>query len=314
MPNGQLVEDVFVIASKTAPKPYGNGKGFMFTMELQDAKGRIGFTYFGTPNQEEVQQFYNSLSLEQVVYVKAAVNVYRDTTSLLVNDKNSVKVLKLGEYAAEDFVRVSTRSISEMQKELLEYVALVSDTDIRKVLEYLFVEDKTLVQAFSSSSAAMGRHHAWVGGLLEHSLNLTSLVLAAQKRYPELNTDYLIAGALLQDIGKTRELSTGLSFKFTPEGTLIGHIVLGTQILAEAAEKVGLPDEKRNKLLHLILSHHETKEQGSPVEPAFPEALVVALADNLDAQTASILDEIKAYEGTAEFSVRSRNHGHLYTK
>ena len=305
------VNDVFIVKFRRSPERYKNG--FMFDLRLEDSSDGITLRYFGGPDEKEANSLFESIPKGSVVLIKATARVFNNMLSLNANSSDFFKVLSVGEFEPSDFVRVSKRSIPEMQGELRSWIQSVSDGDIKVVLDRLFLRDADFFKEFSYSAAAIHKHHAWVGGLLEHSLNLVRLVLVVREIYPQLDRDYLIAGALLQDIGKVREMKTGALVEVTVEGNLLGHIALGFHHLSRVMGEIGTPKEKTVKLAHLVLSHHVDKEYGSPKSPAFPEALVVALVDNLDAKAQEII-EARETARTDDDYVYTKDFGNVYLK
>ncbi len=190
-----------------------------------------------------------------------------------------------GEYDPKDYLPVSSRDIEEMYKELLGYVNAMKNPHIKKLLESFFVEDLEFVKKFKNSSAAKAIHHGFVGGLLEHSVSVAKLCNTLGDFYPILNKDLLVASALLHDIGKVRELSAFPMNDYTDDGQLLGHIVMGVEMVSEKLR--GIPDfpaKLAGEIKHCIVAHHGELEFGSPKKPALIEALVLSMADNLDAK------------------------------
>lgn len=151
----------------------------------------------------------------------------------------------------------------------------------------------------STVPAAMQNHHAFLGGLLEHTLSVTKLAISFSNHYPEIKRDLLITGVILHDIGKTRELSCERSFQYTDEGQLTGHLASGIVIIYEKALKIeNFPPDLLNILFHLVLSHHGEYEWGSPVKPGIPEAIALHHLDNLDAKIQAATRAIVEHKDT----------------
>ena len=181
------------------------------------------------------------------------------------------------------FIPKGARDIGEMRDEILAFVDSLSDRNY-KALGEAFFRDSKLMDRFSRSPAAREIHHAWLGGLAEHTLNVTRLADDFAKT-ARINRDFLVLGALLHDVGKIEELSIKFAIDYTDRGKLLGHIYIGAEMLAERAKGVAnFPRAKLNALQHLILSHHGRLEFGSPVLPKIPEAFALHHLDNLDAK------------------------------
>jgi len=193
-----------------------------------------------------------------------------------------LRKLNESEYDIERFVSKASNP-EEMYKQLVELIDSVKDKDYKRVLEIFFVEDKSFAEAFKTTPAGMRIHHAYIGGLLEHSLNVAKIIDKVCVIYDKLDRDLLIAGALLHDIGKVKEYTINQKgIEITTEGELIGHIIMGVEYLDRKVK--GIPYDKLIKLKHLIASHHGEFEWGSPVVPKTPEALVLHFIENMDSK------------------------------
>ena len=198
------------------------------------------------------------------------------------------------EIETADYLPASRFDVDEMWTELRGYVAEFGNADLRRLLDAFF-DDESLAQAFRSAPAAKRLHHAWIGGLLEHVLTLVRVCRATAPFYPEVDPDLLVAGAILHDIGKLRELSWAGSFGYTLEGQLIGHISVAQRMLAEkVAGLPGFPERLRLLVEHMILSHHGRYEFGSPKLPMTPEAVLLSALDDLEAKMQTMRGEFEA--------------------
>ncbi len=160
---------------------------------------------------------------------------------------------------------------------------------------FAFLDDPEVGPAFRSAPAAKRLHHAWLGGLLEHVLTLVRVCRSAAPLYPEVDPDLLVAGAILHDIGKVKELSWKSSFGYTLEGQLIGHISIAQGMLREKVGQLpGFPDRLRVLVEHMILSHHGRYEFGSPKLPMTPEAVLLSALDDLEAKMQAMRNEFAA--------------------
>lgn len=166
-------------------------------------------------------------------------------------------------------------------------VAQVRNPHVRALLD-AFLDDPQLAPGFKVAPAAKGIHHAWLGGLIEHTLSVMQLGWRICDHYPALDRDLVTAGALLHDIGKAREISSQPGFEYTDEGKLVGHLVLTCQLIREKAAQIpGFPQDLEWRLTHLVVAHHGRQEYGSPREPVTLEAMVVHALDELDTRVAS---------------------------
>ena len=178
-----------------------------------------------------------------------------------------------------------------MYEELLEFIKSVKNPYLNRLLSSFFVDDAAFAKAFQFHSAAKTVHHGFVGGLLEHTLSVTKLCDYYAGYYKELNRDLLITAAIFHDIGKTKELSRFPENDYTDDGQLLGHIMIGAEMVHDAAQKIdGFPQELENQLKHCILAHHGELEYGSPKKPAMVEEVALNLADNADAKMETLTE------------------------
>lgn len=190
-----------------------------------------------------------------------------------------------GEYDQRDYVPVSSRPIDEMYNQLMGYINAFKNPYIRKLAESFFVEDKEFIKKFKACSAAKSIHHGFMGGLLEHTTAVARICSTLGDFYPILNKDLLVLSAILHDIGKVNELSAFPLNDYTDEGQLIGHIVIGVEMVDEKLRDIpDFPKTLASEIKHCIIAHHGEFEYGSPKKPALIEALVLSMADNLDAK------------------------------
>jgi 3'-5' exoribonuclease len=183
--------------------------------------------------------------------------------------------------------------LKEYERRFHLLLGKIRDPDISRFLAHIF-SGRTLA-SFKANPAGMSYHHAYVGGLLEHSVDTAELALAMGEKVKAVNQDIIIAGSLLHDIGKLREISRDLGFPYTDEGKLLGHIAIGAMMAEEAALKMEppIPGEKLRLLVHVIISHHGDCEKGSPANCKTKEAFIVHYADELN----SVLNQFSRQEG-----------------
>ena len=183
-----------------------------------------------------------------------------------------------------DYLPVSKKDINKMYQELMGYVRTLQDPYLSQ-LALGFFGDQKFAKAFSFHSAAKTVHHGFVGGLLEHTLNVLKLCDFYAANYPMLKRDLLLTAAMFHDIGKLKELSVFPANDYTDDGQLLGHIIIGTEMVNDKIKTIaGFPPKLASELKHCILAHHGEYEYGSPKKPALAEALALNFADNLDAK------------------------------
>ncbi len=219
--------------------------------------------------------------------------------SLLQLNIRRVQRCSEGEYDPADYVPTTGGDIDQMFHTLLGFISRMEQPHLKALLEEFFVKDESFIRAFKKSSAAKGVHHAFMGGLLEHTLSVTENCAFFAKKYPLLQEDLLIAAALCHDIGKTRELSEFPENDYTDDGNLIGHIVLGAEMVSEKIKEIpDFPPTLASQLRHCILAHHGELEYGSPKKPALAEAVALNFADNIDAKMETMKELFAAAENS----------------
>lgn len=272
---GDRVFDIYLCKHKQAAvtkngKPYEN-------VILQDKTGTMDAKVW-EPNNPGIED-YDALD-----YIEVYGEVTNFQGALQVNVKR-IRRCREEEYNSSDYLPISSKDIEVMYQELLSFVRSIENTYFRQLLEAFFVKDEAFAKAFRNSSAAKTVHHGFVGGLLEHTLSVTKLCDYYCTAYPILKRDLLLTAAMCHDIGKTREISPFPENDYTDDGQLLGHIVMGSQMVAERAAKIaGFPHGILAQLQHCILAHHGKYEFGSPKIPALIEALALNYADDTDAK------------------------------
>lgn len=254
---------------------------------FQDKTGMIDSKIWD-PNSGGIEDF------DAMDYVDIVADVTMFQGQPQLNVKRARKARE-GEYNPADYLPVSSKDIEVMYKELLGFVAKVKDPYLSKLLKSLFVEDVEFAKAFKFSSAAKTVHHGFVGGLLEHTLSVTKLCEYYVNYYPMINADLLYTAAMCHDIGKVYELSPFPENDYTDEGQLLGHIMIGAEMVGDRIRDIpGFPIKLGNELKHCILAHHGELEYGSPKKPALLEAVALNFADNTDAHLQTMIEALTA--------------------
>lgn len=198
-----------------------------------------------------------------------------------------------GEADRADMLPATQFDVDALWRELLGFVESFTDTDLKRLLLAL-LGNRELAQAYREAPAARQLHHAWLGGLLEHVVSLLRLADRVTPNYTLLNRDLLLTGVILHDIGKVRELAWETAFEYTIEGTLLGHIQMGIELVEKTIDGLeGFPPRLRTLVVHMILSHHGKLEFGSPKLPMIPEALALSFVDDFDAKMQAVAGEFE---------------------
>ncbi len=251
-----------------------NGKTY-YSLKLQDKTGTIDGKVWDL--NKDIQSFDKN----DYIKIDALVVEYQGSLQLKIN---KIRKSSEGEYDPKDYTPTTKKDINDLYNKLLEIINSISDKNLKQVLKNIFTVNEQIKSNIKTHSAAKSMHHSYLGGLLEHTIEVTDTCDLLSKKY-EVNRDVLIAGALLHDIGKIFELSTFPENDYTDEGQLIGHLIIGVELLTEESKKVeGTSEELIRLIKHCIISHHGELLYGSPKKPAIVEAYILHIADNLDAK------------------------------
>lgn len=278
---GEKISGIYLCKHKQAAvtkngKPYEN-------LILQDKTGTIDGKVW-EPNSLGIDEF------EPLDYIDVVGDVTSFQGSLQVSIKRARKAGE-GEYEPGNYLPVSDKNVDTMYQELLGFAAQVKNPYLHRLLVSFFQEDEEFVRAFKGNSAAKTVHHGFIGGLLEHTLSVVKLCQYYCRTYPILNQDLLITTAMLHDIGKTKELSPFPKNDYTDDGQLLGHIMMGAEMIHDKAREIpGFPEKLESEVKHCILAHHGELEYGSPKKPALAEAVALNLADNTDAKMETLTE------------------------
>lgn len=278
---GEKISGIYLCKHKQ-PAVTKNGKPYENVI-LQDKTGTIDAKIW-EPNSQGIDDF------DTLDYIDVIGDVTSFQGSLQVSIKRARKAHE-GEYEPGNYLPISEKSIDGMYEELLKYVHSIKNSYLNKLLVKFFEEDEEFIKIFKGNSAAKTVHHGFIGGLLEHTLGVVRLCQYYSKAYPVLNRDLLITAAMLHDIGKTVELSAFPMNDYTDDGQLLGHIMIGAEMIHDMAKEIpGFPAKLESELKHCILAHHGELEYGSPKKPALAEAAALNLADNTDAKMETITE------------------------
>lgn len=262
-----------------------NGKNYL-SLKLQDKTGMVDAKVWDLNN--DIQSFQEN----DFIKVDAFVTTFNNELQLNVK---RIRRSREGEYDPADFVPSTDKNIDEMYDQLMGYIKTMKNPYLKKLLEEIFLRHPVISKEFKYHSAAKAMHHSFRGGLVEHTLSVTQLCDFLAPRYNYVNRDILVASAMLHDVGKVLELSDFPTNDYTDDGQLLGHLILGSELIRDAAAKIdGFPKRLESLMKHCMLSHHGEYEYGSPKLPSIPEAFLLHCADNLDAKTKMIEEALAA--------------------
>lgn len=268
-----------------------DGRPFLLTV-LRDRTGQVNGIFWDVP---PIVDAWAQAGL--AVLVTGRINTYKD--ALQVGITNMERSAGLDRAV---FLPNSRRSRETMLAELGDHIASLSEP-WRALVTHLLLEGPDAEQ-FAIAPAASGMHHAYIGGLLEHTLSMADVANLLTKHYTQADRDLLLAGVLLHDVGKTREYTLEEGFTRSDDGRLIGHIVRGMMMVENTAAALDFPEVERQQLLHLIAAHHGTNEWGSPVVPKTLEAVILHQIDLLDSRVGGFMDHINSDSSGESWTTR----------
>ncbi|MBD3402828.1 HD domain-containing protein [candidate division GN15 bacterium] len=286
-----FIDGYFAVRRKDV-REYARGQ--FITLELGDCTGRIAAVMW------EPDQFaLNDMTEKMVVKVRAVVGEFNNKPQLNIS---RVRLANEDEYTLEDILPHSSQSREHRESRLMALTAKIENSYIKALTES-FWNDQAFFDAFMVAAAGKLWHHAYIGGLSEHSANVTELALRVASGYPWLEKDYLIFGGLFHDAGKIETYSSDTTvIDYTDEGRLVGHICLADHWIAERAARIeGFPPMLLTKLRHMILSHQGELEYATPVVPQMPEAFVLYYCDEIDSKMGA-LERIRSRQGEKGWS------------
>ncbi len=290
--DGDEVDAVYLCKlKKKCQKPEGN-KSY-YSLVLQDNSGVIDARIF---NLAKVNNDYKELDY---VKVKGKIVSFQNALQMHIH---CLRKCEEGEYDPKDYVPASQKSVEFLYSELLEYVKSIQNPGLHQLVESFFIKDVEFKKVFCTHSAAKNVHHSFQGGLLEHTVGVVKTCSFIAESFPIINRDLLLVAAMFHDIGKTKELSPLPENDYTDEGQLLGHIMIGIEMINAKVKLIeGLSTKLINELKHCIISHHGSLEYGSPKVPATIEALALSLADNMDARLQTMSETIMKADSGLEW-------------
>lgn len=286
---GETIRNVYLCKGKRYAetrngKPYDN-------LILQDKTGTLDGKVWD-PNSQGIADY------DEKDFIEVFGDVINYNGNLQLNIRQ-IRKAEEGEYNPADYMPTTEKSVDGMYEELTAYIRQISNKYLRQVLEFYYIKDEAFIKKFKAHSAAKTVHHGFSGGLLEHTLSVTRMCDYFATSYSILNRDLLLSSAILHDIGKVKELSDFPDNDYTDEGQLIGHIVIGVEMINDAIRSIpGFPEKLAHELKHCIVAHHGELEYGSPKKPALAEAVALNMADSTDAKLQTLTELFKGKTGT----------------
>jgi 3'-5' exoribonuclease len=285
-----------------------------FCKHKQNLKSRAGKTYLSLKLQDKtgvidakVWDLSNGIqNFEDRDYIKidGIVLTYQNELQIKIN---RIRKSESGEIEPMNYIPCTEKDIDVLYGSITDYIHSIVNPHIRQMMEIILIDDKTAVESFKRHSAAKSLHHGYMGGLIEHTLNVVQLCDFFSGQYKSANRDILIAAAILHDVGKIYELSDFPENDYTDEGQLMGHLIIGADIIEKTAQKIeGFPTELKNLLRHCILAHHGEYAYGSPKLPKTIEAFILYCCDNADAKIKMFEEAIENDRSQGKWSAYHR--------
>lgn len=285
---GDPVEHFFII-TKLEERTTKTNKPYL-DLELRDKSSSINAKMW-----DNFEEFIKDAETGKIVKVAGSVEDFRGTPQLRINRIRLAT--NRDPVSTEDFIPKSKRDLNMMVRELDNRIKQINNPLLINLLEKILRGDK--FEKYKKVPAGKAWHHAYLHGLLEHTLEIIKICDLMSDLHSEINRDLLICGAILHDFGKVEELTFDTNFDYTDKGRLLGHIVIAAIEIEKAAESINnFPVELKDQLIHLVLSHQGKLEHASPVEPKTLEAIVLYHADELSAKTNAYKNAIKLEEKT----------------
>ena len=262
-----------------------NGKNYL-SLKLQDKTGVVDAKVWDLNN--EIQSFQEN----DFIKIDAFVTTFNNELQLNVK---RIRRSREGEYDPADYIPSTEKNIDDMFAQLTDYIKTIQNTYLKQLLEAILLKHPQISKEFRYHSAAKAMHHSYRGGLVEHTLSVTQICDFLAGHYPAANRDLLVSAAMLHDVCKVMELSDFPANDYTDDGQLLGHIILGVELIGQTVAQIpNFPPRLAALLKHCILSHHGEYEFGSPKLPCTIEAMLLHCADNLDAKTKMIEEALHA--------------------
>jgi 3'-5' exoribonuclease len=293
---GRQINDIYLVSQ---PILRSTTRGDLYiAMFVSDKTGKLNCRVW-----QATEELFNSLPREGFVQIKGRSELYQNALQIVADQLMPVAA---GKVNIDDYLPRTEKDIPQMFSEVTQLLSAIKNPFIKALVDE-FLRDKELMKKFCMAPAATQNHHSYIGGLLEHTHNMLNVAKAVMPYYPQLQSDLVLAGIFLHDMGKTEELSYDMAFTYTDSGQLLGHIALTILMVSDKTrtlEKASLTVDKQilENLEHIILSHHGQYEFGSPKLPMTAEAFLISYLDNIDAKMNQVTDKIENEPGESTWT------------
>jgi 3'-5' exoribonuclease len=294
--DGQAISCSFLVREKEIRTSPRTGTSWL-QLELGDRTGSIPAKMW-----DNFSELATKFELDDVVQVRGRVKLYKDQKELTIEQ---ITPMAERDYDLADFLPSTKYDVEQLYSDLRAAIAGMKNPWLKQLLASV-VEDPAIAPRLKRAPAAMMMHHAYLGGLLEHTVGLIGFARSVVEHYPELDGDLLLAGLVLHDIGKIDELRYVRGFEYTTEGRLLGHIMIGAALVKEKIRTIPqFPESLAVLVEHLILSHHGSMEFGSPALPQTREAVALHFLDDFDSKMAAMRATLESPSGSGEWTDRN---------
>jgi 3'-5' exoribonuclease len=286
--HGDSVDEAYLVADKQLR---ANRQGNLYLqLELRDKTGSVGARLWNA-----TEELARSFEPGDFLRVRGKTQIFQGSLQIILTH---IDVLDPDRVEPEDFLPQSSQNVAKLMTRLREVLLAMSNPHLRALVECFLIDDE-FVRKFTAAPAGIKNHHAYQGGLLEHVVTLLNVTDRIIDLYPEIDRDLLLTGIFLHDVGKVDELSYDRAFAYTDEGQLVGHLIMGVEMLCDKVQRTSdltgepFPAHLLLRLKHMIVSHHGSYEFGSPKLPMTLEAVALHYLDNLDAKIHTFSREIR---------------------
>ncbi len=302
---GESINDIFAVYEKSLGKKK-NGEDFI-TIKLSDKTGILKGVVW-----DNVEALYKIASSSDYLYVTGDISEYRSEIQIIIKD---MAPCSEKDVSPEDFMPATKLDIDFLFDRFLKHIEKIESPYIKDMLGLFFCYDEDFIKKFKTAPAAKSLHHAYLGGLLEHSLSVGMLALKIAGHYKGINTDILLAGAMLHDIGKIEEFDYKYSINYSDAGILLNHIVIGVTMVSKKIELIkDFPEKEAMLLKHMIISHHGLRDFGSPEPPKTIEAVLLNYIDEIDSKVNGIRNFIENEKNDSSWTSYNKTYERYFYK
>jgi 3'-5' exoribonuclease len=293
---GTTIDDVYMISQ---PILRSTTRGDLYiAMFVSDRTGKVNGRIW-----QATEELFNSLPKEGFAHIKGRSEVYQNAMQIVGDRITAVAAEKVN---ITDYLPRTEKDVKQMWDDTLKIVGEIKNPFLKSLVNE-FIADKEMMKQFCAAPGGTANHHSYIGGLLEHTNNMLNAAKGIMPCYPQLQSDLVLAGIFLHDMGKTQELTYKMAFGYSDSGQLIGHIVLTVNMVEKKAMALEAKGQQINReildsLEHIILAHHGEYEFGSPKLPMTAEAFLVGFLDNIDAKINQVTGKIDNEPGDANWT------------